>query len=117
MKDLAFLIEMLGEEVTLKLVETYGGTRRYVPQKLLEQHEMREALGDDGFEALQKCFGGFDLPIPQAREWRFHIYNRSGLSARIMARKLGLTERRVRQMMAGDVRSAHQIKNRQLSLF
>jgi AraC-like DNA-binding protein len=101
MSELGSLIELLGEEVTLKLVEAYGGTRRGVPKFMPEKHELRDLLGDAGFALLFQYFGGTEIAVPLAKRWRLELYAKSGLKTKEIARRAGYSERSVARILNG----------------
>lgn len=108
------LIDALGEETTLVLIEKLGGTRVLIPsgaRGLDPDGLLLQAIGYNGVAALMEWGEGTRLPVPLAREWRLGIYLRMNLARREMARRLGVTEKTVYALLAR--RSAHA---RQLSL-
>jgi hypothetical protein len=92
MSELASLLELLGQESTLKIVEAHGGTRVKVPKDSATPHHLRELLGDAGYAVLWQYFGGSELVVPMARKWRFEIYNAREMKPKEIARKTGSTE-------------------------
>ena len=102
MSELGSLIELLGEDATLKLVETYGGTRRGVPKYMPETHELRDLLGDAAFVLLFQYFGGSEISVPLAKRWRLELYAKRGLKTKEIARRAGYSERSVARILNGD---------------
>ncbi len=92
MKELSNLIELLGEESTLKLVQEHAGTRVGLPKKMPEDHPLRALLGDAGFALLCQYFGGYEISVPVARAWRFEMYTAQGLTPKRIARLCGCSE-------------------------
>ena len=92
MNELASMIELLGEDATLKLVEAYGGTRRGVPKYMPEAHELRDLLGDAAFALLFQYYGGSEITMPMARHWRIEIYLKRDMKPKEIARRAGCTE-------------------------
>jgi hypothetical protein len=103
------MIELLGEDATLALIEAHGGTRVNVPKAVPAQHPLRDLLGEARFALLFQYFGGTEIVVPQAREWRLRLYQRRGMTRREMARRLGLTENRVYAKLRGDRREPGQL--------
>jgi hypothetical protein len=91
-KESNALLELLGEDLTLKLMEAYGGRRVGVPKEMPEQHELRELLGDSGFALIFQYFGGSEIAVPMARRWRFEVYERRGLRPVQIAKLASCTE-------------------------
>lgn len=109
MKELTALLELLGEDSTLKLVQAYGGTRLSVPKTMPQTHALRDLLGDDGFALLFQYFGGSEIPVPIARRWRFDIYKKRGITRREIARHLGCSEKTVYAYFRGEQRAQGQL--------
>lgn len=109
MSELASLIELLGEDVTLKLVEAYGGTRRGVPKTMLETHELRELVGDAGFALMFQYLSGVELNVPLAKRWRVEVYYKRGLKPKEIARRVGYTESAVYRILNGEKRVSGQL--------
>ncbi len=95
----AELLDLLGPDDFLRLVEAYGGTRLYVPRT-----EAGSALPDEiGLDAVRKLQGpraGEWIRVPLAREWRARHYRANGLSNAKIAVRLGLTETGVNKLFA-----------------
>jgi hypothetical protein len=90
--EFSALLELLGEDATLKLVEAYGGRRVDVPKEFPEKHILRDLLGDSGFALLFQYFGGSFIAVPMARRQRFEIYERRGLRPVEIAKLAACTE-------------------------
>jgi AraC-like DNA-binding protein len=93
------MIELLGEDATLKLVEAYGGTRRGVPKKMPKEHELLDLLGPSSFALLHQYFAGSEIAIPLARQWRVHVFERKGLTPKELALRAGMSERHVHRIL------------------
>lgn len=96
--------DRLGFEHALMLVERSGGTTVYVPKRRSDALEQR--IGADASRVLADLFPGRKVEIPSrnamsqtmlARE-RLEAVSKSKESAPTLARRLGITERRVRQI-------------------
>lgn len=90
------LIELLGEDMALRLIELHGGTQLYIAVgpnvgKLRLAHELSPAAEI----AMARGYGAGNLKIPLAKRWRARIYRSRGLTHREIARRLGCTERAV----------------------
>lgn len=55
--------EKMGCEVTAKLVEQYGGTTIYIPQKIKTKHPLCQLLGWEISQQLSSEFGGLLVDI------------------------------------------------------
>lgn len=109
MSDLAALLELVGEDATIKLIEAYGGTRPTVPKYFPASHPMKDLLGDDDFKNLHQYFGGCVLHLPLAKRWRLEIYRQRGMKTKEIARRTGYTERAVARIINEADMPCHQI--------
>lgn len=90
------LIEYIGEEAFLKLVENFAGTRLYVPTLYHnEPSQVETVLGRQAAEELNRYYGGSRLFVPLSREFRASHYRKNGMSNMRIALKLGITEKGV----------------------
>ena len=84
------LIELLGAEDFIRLVEAYGGERRYVP-KSETGTEIAGKLGEEVARRLSKRFGGDEISIPLARTFRARHYRAAEMNNREIAKRLGIS--------------------------
>ncbi|MEO5329960.1 MAG: hypothetical protein H7829_17150 [Magnetococcus sp. THC-1_WYH] len=91
-----------------KLVETYGGTRLFVPKKMSQGHHLAKAVGLQEAIHLSAMMGGCMITIPRgsanllaARNNSIISEYSSGAKVKDIARKFGLTERRVYSILKG----------------
>ena len=77
--DVAVLVDLLGPETALRLIEARGGARVYVGG-LTEGAVLAEIVGLDGAAALRSRYGATQIKIPIARPWRVLCYLAQGLS-------------------------------------
>lgn len=109
--------QLIGTKAVFQLVEKYGGIRFYVPQKIHADHELAKLIGMEAAEKLAREYGGSAHEIPRAllasidrrnqeikNEYKTH-------SQRQLARKYGLTERQIRNIVG------EKTDERQLALF
>jgi uncharacterized protein (DUF433 family) len=103
--------DLIGLPATLRLVESYGGVRLYVPQRLAEDHPLALLIGASAARQLADVYGGeehFDIPravaiARQVRNRRLREERDRGMSHRDLALKYGLTERQVRNILGEAV--------------
>jgi len=102
------LVDLIGLAGTMKLVEHYGGVRLYVPVKYDPGHPIAKLLGGESFLKLIDAYGGEEhFDIPKADRAMIALRNRriredySVMSQRQLALKYGLTERQIRNIVAG----------------
>jgi len=113
LRDIADLIGLPG---TLKLVETYGGVRLYVPKKLDADHKLAQLIGLEHAAKLAATYGGelhFDIPraveaTRAARDRSIRADQASGSTHRELALKYNLTERQIRNILGADNESSQQ---------
>lgn len=93
------LYEALGDAGFLKLTDTHGGIRIYVPK---EPHgsALANEIGVDNAARLSKMFSGGYIRVPVAREFRARHYRRQGESNSMIARRLGLSETGVEKLFS-----------------
>jgi Mor family transcriptional regulator len=101
LKELTSLLELIGEEMTLKLVENFGGTRVFVPKAMVKKHPVIDVLGEIGLALMIQYFSG-DMPIPIARGWRIQLYLKQGLKIKEIARKVHCSETAVYKHKRGE---------------
>lgn len=88
----AHLRQILGEEDFVRLCQELGGGRVYVPYDPKDESELVLAIGRDAAERLSKELAPSTLRVPLARRDRALYWRGKGLSNRMVARKLGITE-------------------------
>jgi Mor family transcriptional regulator len=105
------LTALLGAEALARLSKRFGGRRIYVPATINPGHELAVVLGLEPALVLAKHFAGLTLsvPMPQhAADRRRQVIemNAEGFTRAAIAEKVGLTERRVYQILDEDDDSA-----------
>lgn len=100
--------ELIGIAATLKLVAKYGGVRLYVPKTLRPDHDLVAIINRELAETMIDRFGGEVLEIPKALLANVSLRNVTIkqeyviLSQRQLALKYKLTERQIRNIVAGN---------------
>jgi Mor family transcriptional regulator len=111
------IVELIGLQPTMRLVETYGGVRLYVPKLELEDdHPLIRQIGREAAEKLQAMYGGephFDIPkaeraLRAVRDARIRHLRSAGASTRTLALDNGLTERQIRTI-CGELEDDRQV--------
>ena len=95
---IARLVELIGPEAALRLVEARGGTRIYVGGR--DGGALAEIVGVDAATALHARYGREDLKVPIARPWRVLCYLAMGLSQEAAALKAGCSRNTVQRAVA-----------------
>jgi len=109
------LVEWIGLDAALLLIEEYGGTRFWVPNGLAGNHrtvhERLEALiGKDATATLIRYYGGDKVALPLAKQWRMQVYAARGMSNVEIARRVKLAEYSVRRFLAGRSRQPNDLQ-------
>lgn len=109
------LVDVIGLPAAQALVSEYGGVRLTVPLKMPEDHQLAELLGIEAARKLAHHYGLERLDIPNAKAAIMAVRNKQmrqdhadGVSARRLARRYRLTERRVWEILAEGVRDDRQ---------
>lgn len=90
--ELAWLVDLIGAEATLKLIEARGGTRLYVPRAATPDCVLARDVGLAAAQKMTAEFAGNFITVPVARHWRVRHYRAAGLSCAAVARRLGCHE-------------------------
>lgn len=105
LRDIAALIGLPG---MLALVEHYGGVRLYVPVRFDPDHALVKVLGHGAAAKLIEQYGGLDhFDVPRAVRAIDAVRNAAiraeygELSQGQLARRYRLTERQIRNILAG----------------
>jgi hypothetical protein len=96
------LRSILGREGFVKLAQSFGGTRLYVPYRLADDGELVEVLGREIAEKLSRALAPATIRVPLARRDRALFYRERGLSNRQIARRLGIGETGVEKLFARE---------------
>jgi hypothetical protein len=101
--------ECIGAEKTYRLIESFGGTRVYIPEpnRLNEFHALAQLLGMEAAVQLARAFGGSCLKVPtghwailRARNAVIGERYAQGCPAAKLAREYGLAENSVYRIAA-----------------
>lgn len=105
--SLADVVDAIGLEATLCLVERLGGTRIYVPDGMNPDHALVRLIGHQSAYALAKEMPGETLDLPRcvnavraARDAQIRAERAGGSTVRKLALKYGLTERQIYAILA-----------------
>ncbi len=103
--ELRYLVEAIGAEATLVLIEKLGGTRLYVPGSPGEGSTLVKAIGSEAARGLARAFAGEYLKIPSCKYWRARVYQRRGMSYNAIALALGCGQSAVHRYLSGQAQS------------
>lgn len=87
--ELAWLVEEIGVEKSLALIELRAGTRLYVARYFDPKMDLAAQLGAEAARALVRRWGGGEIKVPSCKRWRAAVYDAYGLSYPAIALKLG----------------------------
>lgn len=107
--EVAHLVALIGPEATLALVERRGGTRFYVPTRITADHELWQVVGEDAARYLARRYGGEQIVVPLARQWRILVYSAQRQSVAAVARATGCNERTVHRVLRRHESAAQQL--------
>ena len=82
----------LSQSEYIALLEHFAGCRLYVSANPKLSGLLANAIGLDGAKKLEKVFGAVSIRVPLGRESRIRHYISKGLSAPLIAVRLGMTE-------------------------
>lgn len=123
-KNFAFIAKLIGINPALNLIEAYGGTSIFIPHKhaLVIHHDLAIIIGLNKLQLLAEQMGNNTIEIPMGRPITMAMRNRmirdmsKKESKPKIARKFGITMRRIRSIVNGEEKlKVHEEKN--LDLF
>lgn len=89
------VVDLIGVEAALRLVEAHGGVRIEVPSRATPSCALAQVVGLPATEALVREFGGTRMYVPLLKRWRGLMMRRDGASYAEIARRLGVSEQAV----------------------
>lgn len=99
------LIDVVGLNAALNIVEQCGGTRLFVPKKMKKAHWLLTSIGAEQFEKLIAVYQGMEIEIPRCyaamaalREREIYASAAAGATNSELAREFGYTERGIRKI-------------------
>ncbi|HWJ72390.1 MAG TPA: helix-turn-helix domain-containing protein [Kaistia sp.] len=111
-KEVIRLVQMMGAEGALALIEWQAPARYYVPKSVGPDDPLAKAVGLDAARALVEARGGEAIMVPVAREWRILIYRSRGMSYAEIGRRLQCSQTTIWRRL-----SQHELTAAQLDLF
>lgn len=109
------MIEVMGEQATMKLVHEMGGLRLVVPGWPLKRPSSRyqhleEIVGPDAAQAFATRWGNIEVQVPLAKKALMRLRDRSiveayakGVQPPELARRYGITEGHVWRVLKRDL--------------
>lgn len=99
------LVELIGEESAIKLIQRFGGTTLYIPHNPPQDHALSFVLGYEAATKLASAYGGEDLFLPLVRQWlreqqrrMIHDLKAQAVPNNQIAQRIGCTSRWVRMV-------------------
>ncbi len=90
--NLNWLVEAVGLEGAITIVENYGGRQVYIPNGTSRQEgsirRFEDRLGCDLAHSMMRYFGGSTISAPISSGWLTEVYYVRGLSMNDIAEKL-----------------------------
>lgn len=114
------IADVIGVELTLRLVDEHGGVaQHYLPKRPREHHAWARTIGFEAYSALCAALGGERIDIPRAafrhlKKTAILELLDSGLSLREISRRVRCTERYVHMVAHAAHRGSD---SRQVKLF
>ena len=93
------LVRLVGEDAALLFIETFGGRRVFIPKRAATRALISRVIGGTAAKALSAEFGGMQLRVPLAKQWRMKVYRQQGMSHSDIAKAIGATENSVQQAL------------------
>lgn len=94
------LVKIMGIHAAFCLIETYGGSRLYVPATDLEKSKLAAVIGLGPLKSLSEVYGREQIAIPLGKPWRIIVYRSRGMKYSDIARAVSCTERSVNRVLA-----------------
>lgn len=101
-ESISLLVEVLGQDDTLRLIEAKGGTKLWVPSGVnigpdRLRDELEAEFGAPMVKALIQVYGKGYINVPLCRDWRIALYHQRGLAQPAIALKVGCHVETVRR--------------------
>ena len=61
---------MIGLELTMKLVERWGGLNLYIPERMPKNHRLARTIGAEAAQRLSGAYGGDTIIMPRAHQYK-----------------------------------------------
>lgn len=108
-ESMAELVDIIGLPSVLKLMEAFGGTEFWVPEKLQHLHPLVAAIGPEAAQTLCEYMARERIKVPRGaairREVRNHAIRRErheGAKLAELALRYGMTDRQVLNILNAD---------------
>jgi len=86
------ILNLLGAEGTLALVEAFAGCRLFIPKHPRPCSALSKVVGAIPAQRLSEHYGGLTIKVPLAKRWRVAVYRKQGWSYPMIARRLCMHE-------------------------
>lgn len=93
------LVQAVGLETALALIEAHGGTRIYLATRPCHNSELVRAFGAETVQRLADALGAGQYKVPVAREWRIQVYRARKMTYAQIARAVGCDEKTVHRTL------------------
>lgn len=103
------LIQLVGEDLTIRLLRAYGGQQKNIPRQPLPEHWLTTLLGLEAASLLCFRFGGDRLQLPRGlrllnkiRDQRICDRRAEGRTIAELVAEFDLTKRRIYQVLSAN---------------
>lgn len=93
-------VDILGPELTVQLLLTFGGAELYIPHSPQGRSRIETLVGRDKVKALVKADHLLQRRVPLANPWVAACLHFQGLATNEIARKLRITDVTVRKYLS-----------------
>lgn len=98
--QLDWYVDAIGYDLTVRLVEEFGGAEVYLPTRPGGRSEIERLLGPEAVGALAARSAGLVVRVPTARPWLATVLKSRGLPNNQIARRLHASVTAVRRWQA-----------------
>ena len=103
------LVQMMGAEGALALIEWQAGARFYVPKTVSPDDVFATTVGFAAARALSEARGGEAIKVPLGKKWRILIYRDRDMSYSEIARRLQCSQNSVWECLNKADRTVRQL--------
>ena len=95
-------VDAIGVEAAIDLMLSFGGSEIFLPSKPTNRNALERAIGLRNIEKLVASSVEMKTRVPLANKWLAKCLYAQGLSKAAIARKLRITDVRVRRYLSGS---------------
>lgn len=95
----SLVAQSLSQQQMIAILESFGGTRLYLPKNVLPDHPLAMAIGVEAAMKLVDAIGHGSIRVPVGRDIRAAFYRANGDSYAKIAKRLGMSETGVARLI------------------